>query len=156
LVARARKAGADAADAVLFEGTSLSHARRLGKTEKLERSESQDLGLRVLVGKQQAIVSSSDRSPKMLAELVERTMAMAKAVPEAPFCGLAEASEIARDWPALDMLDPDEPSAEVLIERARAAEEAALAVKGVTNSEGADAGWGRSRIALVASNGFAG
>ena len=46
LVGRARKAGADAADAVLFEGTSLSHARRLGKTEKLERSESQDLGLR--------------------------------------------------------------------------------------------------------------
>src|SRR5207244_8553585 len=89
LVARAKKAGADAADAVLFEGVSLSHARRLGKTEKLERSESQDLGLRVLVGKQQAMVSSSDRSPDMLAELVERTLAMARAVPEDPFCGLA-------------------------------------------------------------------
>jgi PmbA protein len=156
LVGRALKAGADAADAVLFEGTSLSHARRLGKTEKLERSESQDLGLRVLVGKQQAIVSSSDRSPKMLAELVERTVAMARAVPEDPFCGLADAAEIAQDWPQLDMLDPDEPSAETLIERARAAEETALAVQGVTNSEGAEAGWGRSRIALVASNGFAG
>ena len=58
LVARARKAGADAADAVLFDGVSLSHARRLGKTEKLERSESQDIGLRVLVGKRQAMVSS--------------------------------------------------------------------------------------------------
>ena len=56
IVARARRAGADQADAVLFEGTSLSHARRLGKVEKLERSESQDLGLRVLVGKQQAMV----------------------------------------------------------------------------------------------------
>src|SRR3984893_3033377 len=67
LVRRAVKAGADAADAVLVEGISLSHARRLGKTEKLERSEGQDLGLRVLVGKQQALVSSSDRSPKMLA-----------------------------------------------------------------------------------------
>jgi PmbA protein len=156
LVSRARKAGADAADAVLFEGTSLSHARRLGKTEKLERSESQDLGLRVLVGKQQAIVSSSDRSPKMLAELVERTLAMARAVPEDPFCGLADPAEIARDWPQLDMLDPNEPSAETLIERARAAEETALAVAGVANSEGAEAGWGRSRIALVASNGFAG
>src|SRR5947209_1351676 len=87
VVSRARKAGADAADAVLFEGTSLSHARRLGKTEKLERSESQDLGLRVLIGKRQAIVSTSDRSPKMLAELVERTLAMARAVPEDPFCG---------------------------------------------------------------------
>src|ERR1700739_1747355 len=99
LLGRARKAGADAADAVLFEGTSLSHARRLGKTEKLERSESQDLGLRVLVGKQQAIVSSSDRSPKMLAELVERTLAMAKAVPEDPYCGLADPDQIARGWP---------------------------------------------------------
>ena len=156
LVGRAKKAGADAADAVLFEGTSLSHARRLGKTEKLERSESQDLGLRVLVGKRQAIVSSSDRSPKMLAELIERTVAMAHAVPEDPFCGLADPEDLAPDWPALDMLDPVEPSAETLIERARAAEEAALAVDGVTNSEGAEAGWGRSRIALAASNGFAG
>src|SRR6478752_5043051 len=156
LVARAKKAGADAADAVLFEGVSLSHARRLGKLEKLERSESQDLGLRVLIGRQQAMVSSSDRSPKMLAELVERTLAMARAVPEDPFCGLADPDDIAHDWPALDMLDPEEPSAETLIERARTAEETALAVKGVTNSEGAEAGWGRSRIALVASNGFAG
>src|SRR6266404_2479566 len=156
LVGRARKAGADAADAVLFEGTSLSHARRLGKTEKLERSESQDLGLRVLVVKRQAIVSSSDRSPKMLAELVERTVAMALAVPEDSFCGLADPEDLAPDWPALDMLDPVEPSAETLIERARAAEEAALAVEGITNSEGSEAGWGRSRIALAASNGFAG
>src|SRR5512134_1330230 len=122
LVARARKAGADAADAALFEGVSLSHARRLGKVEKLERSESQDLGLRVLVGKQQAIVSSSDRSPKMLAELVERTLAMARAVPEPPFCGRADPADLTHDWPALDILDPDEPSAETLIERARAAE----------------------------------
>ena len=156
VIGKALKAGADAADAVLVEGTSLSHARRLGKTEKLERSEGQDLGLRVLVGKQQAIVSSSDRSPKMLAELVERTVAMARAVPEDPFCGLADPAEIARDWPALDMLDPVEPSAEQLIERARAAEEAALAVEGITNSEGAEAGWGRSRVAIAASNGFAG
>src|SRR5713226_7496091 len=134
LVARARKAGADAADAVLFNGVSLSHARRLGKAAKLERSESQDLGLRVLVGKRQAMVSSSDRSPAMLAELVERTLAMARAVPEDPFCGLADPAEIAREWPSLDMLDPEEPSAETLIERARAAEQAALAVAGITNS----------------------
>jgi PmbA protein len=156
LIGRARRAGADAADAVLFEGVSLSHGRRLGKTEKLERSEGQDLGLRVFIGRQQAIVSSSDRSPKALGELVERAVAMAKTVPEDPFCGIAEPNEIARNWPTLDMFDPEEPSAEVLIERARAAEEAALAVNGVTNSEGAEAGWGRSEIALVASNGFAG
>jgi PmbA protein len=156
LIARARRAGADAADAVFFEGVSLSHARRLGNTEKLERSEGYDLGLRVFIGRQQAVVSSTDRSPEALAELVERAVAMAGMVPEDPFCGIADPSEIAPDWPVLDMLDPEEPAAEVLIERARAAEEAALAVAGVTNSEGAEAGWGRSSIALAASNGFAG
>ena len=128
LIGRARRAGADAADAVLFEGISLSHGRRLGKTEKLERSEGQDLGLRVFIGRQQAVVSSSDRSPKALDELVARAVEMARAVPEDPFCGIADPAEITRQWPALDMSDPEEPSAEVLIERARAAEEAALAV----------------------------
>jgi PmbA protein len=156
LVAKARRAGADAADAIAVAGTSLSHTRRLGKTEKLERSESQDLGLRVFIGKQQAMVSSSDRAPATLDALVERAVAMARAIPEDPFCGLADPDQITKTIPALDILDPDEPSAETLIERARAAEESALAVKGVTNSEGADAGWGRSRVALVASNGFAG
>jgi PmbA protein len=156
LVAKAKKAGADAADAVAVVGTSLSHTRRLGKTEKLERSEHQDLGLRVLIGKQQAIVSSSDRAPATLDELVERAVAMAKAIPEDPFCGLADPDQITTSWPMLDMLDPAEPSAEDLIERARAAEETALATPGITNSEGADAGWGRSRVALAASNGFAG
>jgi PmbA protein len=156
LIARAGRVGADAADAVLFEGTSLSHARRLGKTEKLERSEGRDLGLRVFIGRQQAVVSSTDTSPKALDELVERAIAMARTVPEDPYCGIADPAEIARIWPSLDMLEPVEPSAETLIERARAAEEAALAVKGVTNSEGAEAGWGRSSVALAASNGFAG
>ena len=106
LIGRARHAGADAADAVYFEGTSLSHGRRLGKTEKLERSEGHDLGLRVFVGRQQAVVSSSDRSPKALEELVERAVAMARTVPEDPYCGLAEPDEVAREWPALAMDDP--------------------------------------------------
>src|SRR5690349_12842117 len=156
LLAKAKRAGADAADAVLFEGVSLAHARRLGKTEKLERSESYDLGLRVLLGKRQAIVSSNDRSKEALEDLVERALAMARVVPEDPFCGLADPDAIARDWPRLDMLDPAEPSPEVLIERAAAAEDAAMAVKGVTNSEGAEASWSRSSVALAATNGFAG
>jgi PmbA protein len=156
LIAKARRAGADQVDAVLFEGVSLSHARRLGRTEKLERSESYDLGLRVLIGKRQAIVSSNDRAPERLGELVERAIAMAKAVPEDPYCGLAEPDEIARHWPELDMVDPTEPSPERLIARAAAAEDAARAVAGVTNSEGAEASWGRSRVVMAASNGFAG
>ena len=156
LIARARKAGADAADAVLFEGTSISHAQRLGKLEKLERSEGFDLGLRVLIGKRQAMASSNDRSPAALEELVERAIAMAKTVPEDPYCGLADPSQLAHDWPDLELDDPEEPVAETLIARAGEAEDEARAVTGITNSEGAEASWGRSKISLAASNGFAG
>lgn len=156
LIAKARRAGADAADAVLFDSASVSLSQRLGKAEKLERSESGDLGLRVFVGKRQAIVSSTDRSAKALDELVERAVAMARVVPEDPFTGLADPEQLARTFPDLDVLDPEEPATELLIERARIAEESALAVEGVTNSEGGDAGWSRSTIAIAASNGFAG
>jgi len=156
VIARARRAGADAADAVLFEGASLAHAQRLGRTEKLERSESYDLGLRVLIGKRQAIVSSNDRESQRLGDLIERAVAMAKAVPEDPYCGLPEPAQIARSWPELDLVDGAEPSPESLIARAAAAEDAARGVRGVTNSEGAEASWGRSSVALAASNGFAG
>lgn len=155
LLAKAKKAGADAADAVLVEGWSISHARRLGKLEKLERSEGQDLGLRVFIGKRQAIVSTSDRSPQTVGPLIERVIAMAKAAPEDPFCGLADPADVAREIPDLDLVDPVEPAAEILVERARAAEDTALAVKGITNSEGAEAGWSRSTVALAATNGFA-
>ncbi|WP_270936783.1 TldD/PmbA family protein [Falsiroseomonas oryzae] len=156
LVAAAKRAGADAADALLVQDASLSVSRRLGKIEQLERSEGSDLGLRVFVGKRQAIVSSTDLDPRGFAALAERAVAMAKVVPEDPFGGLPDRFDPPRDAAPLDLLDPTEPTAEQLIERAAAAEDTALAVKGVTNSEGADAGWGRVRIALAMSNGFAG
>src|SRR5262249_39249733 len=154
LIARARKAGADAADAVLFEGTSVSLGQRLGKPEKLERAEGRDLGLRVFVGKKQAIGASTDTSPPMLGDLVERGLAMARSVPDDSYCGLAGPAEIARKIPAVDLYEDAEPSADLLKERARQVEEAALAVKGVTNSEGAESSWRRSAGAIAASNGF--
>ena len=154
LLVRARKAGADAADALLVEGASLSVAERLGRPEKLERAEGNDLGLRVFVGKRQAIVSSTDFSARALDELASRAVAMARSVPEDPFCGIADPGEIATEIPDLDLSDPAEPTAEALIERVRATESAARAVPGVTNSEGAEASWGRSEVALAASNGF--
>ena len=154
LLVRARRAGVDAADALLVEGASLSVAERLGRPEKLERAEGNDLGLRVFVGKRQAIVSSTDFSARALDELASRAVAMARSVPEDPFCGIADPAEIAAEIPDLDLSDPAEPTAEALIERVRATESAARAVPGVTNSEGAEASWGRSEVALAASNGF--
>jgi PmbA protein len=156
LIAHARAAGADAADAVLVAGTSLSVARRLGKTEHVERSEGQDLGLRVFIGKQAAIVSATSIDPAGFASLAERAVAMAKVVPEDPYSGLADTATQPESAAYLDMEDAAEPSAEDLIARAAAAEDATLAIQGVTNTEGADAGFSRGEIYLVTSAGFAG
>ena len=98
------------------------------------------------------MVSSTDLGTKALDELVERAVAMARAAPEDPHCGIARPEQITTDGPELDICDPDEPSAESLIEVAAQAEDAARAVAGVTNSEGAEAGWSRSSIALAATS----
>lgn len=156
LIAKAQKAGADSADAVAMDGASISHELRLGTTQKLERSEDADIGLRVFVGNRQAIVSTTDRKPQALRDLAERAVAMARVVPEDPNSGLADPDQIAISFPELAIDDPVEPDPETLIAHARTAEEAALAVAGVTNSEGAEASWSRASIALAASNGFAG
>ncbi|MDR3529955.1 MAG: TldD/PmbA family protein, partial [Rhodopila sp.] len=120
-----------------------------------ERSEGRDLGLRVFVGKRSAIVSSTSLDPAGFASLVERAVAMAKVVPEDRFTGLAD-TWAPPDDTDLDTVDPAEPAPDALAARAAAAEEAAFSVQGVTNSEGAEAGYGRSEIVLVTSAGFAG
>jgi len=155
LIKSAQGQGADAADALFAEGTSLSLSWRKGEVEQLERSEGMDLGLRVFVGKSQAIVSSSDIGKRALGELVERAVAMAKSVPEDPFAGLADPDQLATAFTDFDMFDPSEPSADALTQSARIAEEAGLEVAGVSNSEGAHASFSQSSIAFAASNGFA-
>ena len=156
LIARARQLGADAADAVLLRGSALDASCRLGEPEEVVRSEVRSLGLRVFVGNRQAIVSTTDFSQGALGPLAEQAMAMARAVPEDAYAGLADRSLLAREWPALDLVDYSEPDAESLLARALEAEDAARAVAGVTNSEGASAGWRRREVTLVTSDGFAG
>lgn len=155
LIAAAKRAGADAADAVMVAGTSLSVTLRAGQTEHLERAEGRDLGLRVFVGKRSAMVSSSSLDPASFARLAEQAVAMAKAVPEDPYGGLADEARMP-DKINLDVCDMAEPDAASLIGRAKAAEDAALAIPGVTQAEGAEASYSRSDSAIVTSAGFAG
>jgi len=156
LIDAAKKAGADAADALYVEGVASSVSYRLGKLEDVERAETADLGLRVFVGQKVAFISSTDFSADALAALPERAVAMARLAPEDKFAGLAPADRLARDIPDLDLADAEEPSAETLIERARTVEGAAMAVKGVTNSEGGGASFSRHAVALATSGGFYG
>ncbi len=157
LIKHARSAGADAADAILYARTSVNVERRLGQMETLERAESRDLGLRVFVGQRSAIVSASSVDPSGFAALAGRAVAMARVVPEDPYSALSEqAVRTPEDGGALDLLDAQEPDLPSLIERAQTAEEAALQVPGVTNSEGGSAGYGRTDVYLATSAGFAG
>src|SRR5215469_2305926 len=152
----AKAAGADAADALLVENVSASVSYRLGKLEDIERAESHDLGLRVFVGQKVAFISSTDFSPESLSQLAGRALAMAKLAPEDKFAGLAPKNRLATAIADLDIEDADEPSADTLVARARDVEGAAMAVKGITNSEGGGASYSRTRVALATSEGFFG
>ncbi len=153
-LAAAKRAGAEAADAILIAGQSLEISVREGKTEKLERSEGQDLGLRVFVGKSQAIVSTSKLDPETIAKAAERAVAMARLAPADPFAGLADPSCLAKDVPDLDLADSVEADEQQLLALACAAEAAALAVRGVSKSAGAGASTSRRHVALGTSSGF--
>ncbi|HVY59937.1 MAG TPA: TldD/PmbA family protein [Xanthobacteraceae bacterium] len=154
LIAAARRAGADAADAMAVRSVSLSVEVRDGTVEESERAESDNMGLRALVGRRQAVVSTNDLTGDSIDALAERAVAMARAAPEDRFAGLAEKDELARAIPDLDLLDPELPSVADLEQRAREAEAAALAVAGVTKSGGASASAGIGGLVLVTSTGF--
>ncbi len=155
LVSAARRAGADAADAVAERGMSQSVDVRDGTVEESQRAEGDSLGLRVFVGRRQAVVSTNDLNGGVDG-LVERAIAMARVAPEDRFAGLAEPDELTKETPDLDLLDPQLPSVTELEEKARASEAAALAIKGVSKSGGASASAGIGGMVLVTSNGFRG
>jgi PmbA protein len=155
LVKAARAAGADAADAVAMRSLSLGIEVRDGAVEESESAEGNDLGLRVLVGKRQAVVSTNDMAGDA-AELSARAVAMARAAPEDEFAGLAPDKLLAHDLADLDLIDRALPSVQDLEEMARRAEAAALAVSGVTKSGGANASAGIGGMVLVTSTGFSG
>ena len=156
LVSAARRVGADAADALYVCNASTQISVRLGALEDVERSEGEEIGLRLFVGSRSASVSSSDLSADALAALVERAVAMAREAPEDPYAGLAPEDRLLRG-PSVDVDGDDnaDPAPAELRARAEAAEDAARGVKGVTNSEGAGASASRTVIALATSAGFA-
>jgi PmbA protein len=155
LLEAAHRAGAHAADALAVRSVSLGIEVREGAVEESERSEGDDLGLRVFIGRRQAVVSTNDIKIDIF-QLAERAVAMARAAPEDQFAGLADPGLLARAIPDLDLLDPALPSVGELEQRAHHAEAAALAVQGVRKSGGASASAGIGAMVLMTSGGFRG
>jgi len=155
LLAAAKRAGADVAEVVLHDGASVSVQRRLGKIEETERAETREIGLRVFIGRSSASISASSIDQAAFTRLAEQAVAMARVVPADPYAEIPDApAPLAAGF--LDLDDPVEPAMDTLLARAAAAEEAALAVPGITNSEGASASWSRSVSLLATSHGFVG
>ncbi|NCN83863.1 MAG: TldD/PmbA family protein [Sphingomonadales bacterium] len=157
LISQAKKAGADAADAIYVCDASTQVQMRLGNLEDVERSEGEEIGLRVFVGKRSATVSSSDMDPVILSALVGRALDMAKEAPEDQYAGLAPEELLLKTEPhPIEGDDGQNPEPELLRELALKAEDAARSVAGVTNSEGGGASAGRSIVAVATSHGFSG
>ena len=159
LIEAAKSAGADAADAIAVQGTSLTVDVRAGALEQAERSEGIDLGLRVFIGQKQANVSSSDISDRTIGEMAARAVAMAAEAPDDPYAGLADADQLITDWDidALQLYDDTpEPSPADLQNDALEAEAAAMAVAGVEQVQQSTGAYGSRDVWLAASNGFSG
>jgi PmbA protein len=156
LLGIAKRCGADFADGVLIATTDLQMTQRMGNPEGIERSESAGLGLRVFVNNSQASVSSTDMSNEAMEEMAQRAVAMAKLAPTDLDSTIAPADFFPKIIPDLDLLDVVEPTPSWLLEQCKIAEDSARSVLGITNSEGADAGYSKSIFSLATSNGFAG
>lgn len=159
LLTAAQKAGAQASDAIVVNGSSVSIDIRGGALEQAERSEATDIGLRVFMGQRQAMVSASDTREATLEAMANRAVAMAREAPEDTYAGLADPGQLAQDWDiaALELFDPtSEPAPSELEEDARRAEASALAIEGVSQVQAANASYGTNHVHLAASNGFSG
>ncbi len=155
VVARAMKKGATAADALAIEGGSTEVSINHGKVEKLERSETRDIGLRVFIGESSANITGSVFTHEALDTLVDRVIYMAKLAPSDPFAGIADKDQLATTFPDYDVTSKDDISTEQLQRMAEEVETIALAVPGVTKSGESSAYTGKGASGLVTSNGFA-
>jgi PmbA protein len=155
LVKRSLQNGADEADAVLVNNHSRSIRTRFGDVEAIEERQSENVGLRLVSGKRQAVVSFAKTVNSSIDDFVTRASAMAQNVPFDQYCGLAERTQICDFDEDLETDEPGTPDIAVLKDRALTAETSALAVDGITNSEGAESSWGRDSFSIVGSNGLA-
>ena len=154
VITRAKRLGADSCDALAVDAQSTDIEMREGAIEKLERTETRGLGLRVFIGQSSAMIAGSVLTTESLGRLAETAVAMARATPPDPYAGIAAGELIATDFPDLDLVSSYLPDSDKLKSLAQEVEGAALSVKGVTKSGGASASASEGKIALVTSAGF--
>jgi len=154
LLDTAKKLGAESAAVMGGESTSLNVTARLGKLESVERNESKSIGLQIIDNKRKVNLSSTNFNKDALIELVESAMSMIKSIPEDEFCGLADKEMLYKGDLDLDLVDNYIPENNHLLNNSIEAEDSALSINGVTNSEGASSSYSKNKVFLATSDGF--
>ncbi len=159
LIRRAKEGGADAAEAVVHDGTEFSTVVRLHEVESLKESGSKAAGVRVFFGRHAASTYTSDFSRDGLEQLVRSALDLARVTSEDPNAGLPGAAELGVISGDLDLYHEDVYSlpTEGRIDYARRAEQAAMdADPRIRNSEGGSFDAATGRHVLANSLGFVG
>ena len=154
LLDTAKKLGAESAAVMGGESTSINVTARLGKLESVERNESKSIGLQLIDNKRKVNLSSTNFNKDALIELVESAMSMIKSIPEDEFCGLADKEMLYKGDLDLDLVDNYIPENNHLLNNSIEAEDSALSINGVTNSEGASSSYSKNKVFLATSDGF--
>jgi len=154
LLDTAKKLGAESAAVMGGESTSINVTARLGKLESVERNESKSIGLQLIDNKRKVNLSSTNFNKDALIELVESAMSMIQSIPEDEFCGLADKEMLYKGDLDLDLVDDYIPETNHLLNNSIEAEDSALSINGVTNSEGASSSYSKNKVFLATSDGF--
>ena len=154
---RAKRGGADQAEAEATQGTGLNVTVRLGELETLEHNVDKGLGVTVYVNNCKGNSSTGDFSTAAVNAAVDKALAIAKFTSPDSFAGLADASAMATVIPELDLYHPWAIDAEAATALAKRCEDAGFAVdERIDNSEGASVSASESEFVYANSHGFTG
>ena len=158
LIDQARRAGADAADAVYVGDRSTSVGVRLGALEDVSRAEGQEIGLRLFVGQQIAAVASSDLSRDSLAALGRARAGDGARRARGPICRAraGRAADAAGRAPTSTSTTAAIPTRRRCACAPRPPRMPRAASPAITNSNGASASASASTFAIATSHGFVG
>ena len=106
LLDEAKHQGASAAEAAFSVDNGLSVSARLGEVETVEFHCDQGIGVTVYFGQQKGTASTNDVSPESLKETVQAACSIARYASADEYAGLPDPSQLATEFPDLDLNHP--------------------------------------------------
>ena len=153
----AKNLGASAAETEVSLSIGQSVSVRLSEIENIEYNRDKGMSVTVYFGQQKGHASTSDLSPQAIKDTVTAACNIAKYTAKDEFCGLADASLMAKNVMDLDLYHPWDISVDDAVILAKECEASALAVDArITNSEGASVSSGSGCFSYSNSHGFTG